>query len=247
MRGGQEVPPELVGKPAIWKLWVAYGVHVFTASGVVAGFVALDAIIRGDARAAFFWMGVALFIDSVDGTLARRAKVRDLLPKLDGALLDNLIDYFNYVIIPAFFFHVSGILPKGWEIVGVAVICLASAYQFCRIDAKTDDHYFRGFPSYWNAVVFYAIVLALPPWLNMGVILLFGVLVFVPVKYIYPSRAPRHPRLNVALPALWSAVALVIIYQLPEPSKALVWGSLLYPVYYMTASLYYTIESAIRR
>jgi phosphatidylcholine synthase len=239
-------PEALSQRPRAWRYWVAYAVHLFTASGVVAGFMAIDAIIREEWRAAFVWMGVALFIDSVDGTMARRARVKEVLPKLDGALLDNLIDYFNYVIIPAFFFYMAGILPDGWSLVGVGTICISSAYQFCRTDAKTEDHYFRGFPSYWNVIVFYAVLLGLPAWLNLGIIFFCGVMVFVPIKYIYPSRAPRHRALNVALPALWIVAASVIVIELPDPPPAVLYGSLAFPAYYFGMSIYYTLSDRRR-
>ena len=134
------------------KAWL---VHIFTASGAVLGLIALWAIHERHFIAAFWLMGVTIIIDSVDGFLARRTQAKLVAPQIDGALLDNIVDYFTYVLVPAFFLLVTKLLPSGWEFIAVSVLALASAYQFTQPEAKTDDHFFKGFPSYWNIVVFY--------------------------------------------------------------------------------------------
>jgi len=141
----------------------AWAVHLYTAGGAVTGILALDCIARGDLRGALFVMAIALFIDSTDGPLARVLKVGARLPFFDGSLLDNIVDYLTYVAVPVFFMLRAGILAD--DIAGLSVgsfILVASAYAFCRTDAKTSDHYFRGFPSYWNVAAFYLFCLRLP-------------------------------------------------------------------------------------
>ncbi|MDM8526981.1 CDP-alcohol phosphatidyltransferase family protein [Anaerolineales bacterium HSG24] len=167
----------------------AWMVHLFTATGAVLGLVTLYAIHLGHFWLAFWFMGAAIFVDGVDGTLARKANTKVAAAKVDGALLDNILDYVNYVMVPAFFIMVSpNLLPDGWRLGASSLIVLASAYQFSQDDAKTDDHYFKGFPSYWNIVVFYLYFWELSSQINLIIMLFLVIMIFVPIKYVYPSR-----------------------------------------------------------
>ncbi|MCB0035243.1 MAG: hypothetical protein KDE51_14525, partial [Anaerolineales bacterium] len=158
--------------------------------------------------------------------------------EFDGALLDNILDYLTYVILPALFiYNYTGMLPDGWELFGAALISLASAYQFCQADAKTDDHTFKGFPSYWNVVVFYLFLLALNPWVNLAILVTLSILVFVPIKYAYPSRMRRYQQLTIFLAAIWGVMLLIAWMQIPNPSMWLVYASLAFIVYYVGISL----------
>jgi phosphatidylcholine synthase len=177
-------------------------------------------------------------VDGLDGTLARMFKVKGALPGFDGALLDNIVDYLNYVIVPALLLYQAELLPPTWDLIGAALIALSSAYQFCQSDAKTEDNYFKGFPSYWNVVVFYLFFLGLAGWLNFGLIALLTALIFIPIKYIYPSRMSSHRRLTLGLTAIWALTILIALMQYPDPSLALLWFSLLYLVYYVGMSVY---------
>jgi phosphatidylcholine synthase len=217
---------------------LAWGVHLFTASGAVWGLLAVVAIIQYQWLLAFTWMAVAVAVDGLDGTLARIFKVKGVLPNFDGALLDNIIDYLNYVIVPALFLYVAGLVPDQWAVPAVAMIALASAYQFCQGDAKTDDHYFKGFPSYWNVAVFYLYLLDLNSWLNLALITLLSFLVFVPIKYIYPSRMASYRRLTVVVTLIWGINLAAILFKFSDPQPWLVWVSLLYVVYYVAMSFY---------
>ncbi len=164
------------------------------------------------------------------------------MPGFDGALLDNIVDYMTYAFAPMVLLWANGYLPDG-VLGGVvaAVPLLASCYQFCRSDAKTDDHFFLGFPSYWNVVAFYAIVAGFGIGLTTLVIVVCTVLVFVPVKYLYPSRTEKLWYLNMALSVLWMAVYAVIVALMPDQPTWLIVLSLIYPVYYVGVSLWLTV------
>ena len=166
----------------------AWLVHLFTATGAVFGLLTLSAIHRQQYLLAFWLMGGAILVDSADGILARWTMTAVAVPTIDGALLDNLLDYLNYVIAPAFFLLEGNLLPPGWRFVGAGLVVLASAYQFTQPEAKTKDHFFKGFPSYWNIVVFYLFFWQTSLWLNLVIVLGLSILVFVPIKYVYPSR-----------------------------------------------------------
>lgn len=217
----------------------AWSVHLYTGLGAVLGFLALEAIARDQYALAFFWMAVATFIDSTDGSLARRFQVKQVLPTFDGARLDDIVDYLNYVVVPVVLAYDAALVPATfWGRLVCAAPLLASGYGFCQTDAKTADHFFKGFPSYWNVVVFYLYVLGLPVWFNVCSLLVFSVLVFVPIRYLYPSRNPVARRTTIALGAIWSGCLLVLLAQFPQPSKLLGWLSLFFPAYYLALSVH---------
>lgn len=216
----------------------AWSVHLITASGAVWGLLALLSISIFDWTAAFAWMFVALFVDSFDGMLARWARVKEVTPGFDGDLLDNMLDYLTYVIVPAFLLYKAQLLPPTLMVIGVAVICLASAYQFCQSDAKTDDHFFKGFPSYWNVLAFYLFVAGLDPLWNMAIVSVLAALVFVPIKWIYPSRIKRWRLVTMAATVVWGLLMISMLLQFPDPDPRLLYASSLYVAYYMGVSLY---------
>lgn len=215
----------------------AWFTHLYTASGGVLAFLALVAIVAGRIREAFFWLVVAVIIDSTDGLLARTFRVRDRLPQIDGAHLDDIVDYLTFVFVPAFLLYHTGRLPAGWGLPIVGAILVASAIAFSTSDAKTTDHFFTGFPSYWNIVAFYLYALGWPPALNAAVLVVLCVLVFVRVGYVYPSRTVTLRWLTVALGCAWGVVMIVLLWQLPAVDRRLLTLSLLFPAYYTVLSL----------
>ena len=226
-------------------LILAWLVHLYTALGTVVAFFSLLCIEQRNFREAFSLMALAVVIDATDGTLARAARVKELIPWFDGELLDEIVDYFNYVIVPSLFLVRANILPPQDSLWLAALPLLASAYGFCQREAKTADYFFLGFPSYWNVVVFYLYVLKTPLWVNAFLIIALSILVFVPIKYVYPSRSPRfRSQINV-LGVLWGGAVLYLIYQLPNPSRVLLFASLLFPAYYTALSLWLEYRRAI--
>ncbi len=219
-------------------LIAAWLVHLYTALGAVIGFFAIYFIEQWRFQEAFWLMSLAVAIDSTDGTLARAARVKELIPRFDGDRLEDIIDYLNYVVVPCWFLLRADLLPQSDALWIAALPLLASAYGFCQKEAKTPDHFFLGFPSYWNIVVFYLYVLQSPRWINGFLIIVLSVLVFVPIKYIYPSRSPVLRGLTVSLGVIWGILVLTMIYLLPQPPLTLVFVSLSFPAYYVLISLW---------
>lgn len=220
---------------------LAWSIHLFTAMGAVFGFLAIIAIGRHQWLLAFTWMAVSVFIDSVDGILARAFKVKDVLPDFDGALLDNIVDYFTYVIVPASFLYETHSVPYKLNLLSSILITLSSAYQFCQSDAKTEDHWFKGFPSYWNIVVLYIFLLDLPEKINFAIILSFTVMVFIPIRYLYPSRAVQYRLLNLILVSIWAFLIVLSLYNYPN-HHIYIYLSLIYVIYYFLYSIGWTIK-----
>ena len=221
------------------RLFAAWAVHAYTASGLIAGFLSLQALFVGNARQAFVWMLVAVLIDATDGVLARAVQVKRILPWLDGAKLDDIVDYFTYVIVPVVFLYQFQLLPASGTLLFVAAVLLASAYGFCQAEAKTQDFFFTGFPSYWNIVAFYLYAGGTPIWLNGSLVMLLALCVFIPIRYIYPTRTVRLRLLTNILAAIWVGVLLVLLSQLPQAHPWLVVASLYYPLYYTALSFYF--------
>jgi phosphatidylcholine synthase len=216
---------------------LAWLVHLYTASSAVLAFLATRAIFEYRFRDAFFWLAAAMVIDATDGVLARAARVSRRIPWFNGAKLDDIVDYLTYVFVPALFVWRSLLVPDAWTLPVTGAMLLSSAYGFNREDAKTSDHFFTGFPSYWNIVVFYLFVMHLAPRVNAMVLLGLALLVFVPIRYLYPSRTPRWRGVTIALGIVWGIVMLAMLWQLPVVSRVLLWTSLVFPLYYAILSL----------
>lgn len=217
---------------------VAWLVHAYTASGAAIAFLALAAIAAGDLRIAFILLWVAMLIDCSDGTIARAFRVKEVVPEFDGARLDDIVDYLTYAFVPIVIAHSAGLLPDGPVGLGVAALpLLASAYGFCRTDAKTEDHFFTGFPSYWNVVVLYFFLLGTSPTTNAWVLAVLAAMVFVPTRYAYPSRNPAGRLGTFTLGPIWAVLVLYLMLQLPETKPTLAWASLFFPAYYVGLSV----------
>ena len=217
--------------------WLA---HLYTALGAVLAMAATFAVFEARYRDAFLWLCVTTFIDTTDGWLARSLDVKRRLPGYDGARLDDIVDYLTYVFVPVLLMVQAGLLPPGWELAIGALVLLASAYGFGQVEAKvaTSDHFFTGFPSYWNIVVLYLYVWHWPAVANAVVLIVLALLVFVPIRYVYPSRTVALRIPTLALGAAWAVLVIVVVWRLPETDGPWAALSMIFPVYYTALSLY---------
>jgi len=223
---------------------LAWCVHLYTALGLVAAAGMAFFIVRGDEQG-FRWaiglMIAATFIDATDGTLARKWKVREVLPGFDGRRLDDIVDFQTYTSLPLLFIWRAEILPEhlNWWLL---LPLLASAYGFSQSDAKTDDHYFMGFPSYWNVVAIYLYWLKLPVWLALCVIIMLALLTYVPSLYLYTSHKGRFSRLTNWMLLGWAVLLVFIVAEVFADPKPWIWISLIFPVYYFALSWIITLN-----
>lgn len=201
---------------------LAWATHIFTASGMVAGFFALILISRHQFIEAAFCLLIAQFIDGIDGTFARAFKVKQVLPHMNGSTMDQVVDFANYAILPAYFLWEGGhavdgryeyVLPEDWRWLAISVMLIVSVVYYGKEGMISEDLYFIGFPVLWNMVVYYLFfVIHLPPWINFGLILFFAVSHFVPWRVPYPSRATKFRLLNIfgAVLVVFSNLGLLI-------------------------------------
>ena len=189
----------------------AWAVHSFTASGAVLGFLALISIFNNDQVGSFLWLGLALLVDGLDGTFARKIGVTNKAPNIDGSTLDNLIDYLNYVIIPSLMIYWFQMVPNNWEMIIPAGMFAVSLYTFANINMKTEDYYFSGFPALWNIVVLYFYILNTNQYINLFVIISLSILTFIPIKFVHPLRVKKLRNFNIFCTIIWSATTLKLV------------------------------------
>lgn len=193
----------------------SYLVHIFTALGVVFGFLALLATADGKIPEAFLWLAAALFVDGVDGTLARAVNVNQNTPEIDGAILDNIIDYLNYVVVPVFIFYSLGMAPEPYLLLSCVAILLVSCFTFTNTNIKTDDFYFSGFPAIWNIVVLYFYILESSEFTNLIFVILFCVLTFIPFKYVHPFRVVEFRKITLIITFIWMITTTILLFDIP--------------------------------
>ena len=191
-------------------------VHTFTALGAFVGFLSLQAIFSDNIFLAFLWLSVAFFIDGIDGSLARRYKVADNIPQIDGAVLDNIVDYLNYVFIPALMVYWFELVPSQFSLFAVSLILIVSCYTFANTKSKTEDLYFSGFPATWNIVIFCFFVIDTSQLINFFTILFFSIMTFVPLKYLHPFRVKDNKVLNLSVMSVWGLCCVLLLIDLKD-------------------------------
>src|SRR5262249_1717445 len=151
--------------------------------------------------------------------------------------LDDVVDYFTYVLVPAFFLLQMNLLPAGGALPGVPLMAIASGYGFSQTAANTPDPFFTAFPAHRNVDPFHPSALGWPPAVTAAWLIAFAVGVFVPVRYVYPSRTPTMRALTVTLGIAWGAVLVHVVLHLGTAPRGLVVASLAFPIYYFALSL----------
>jgi phosphatidylcholine synthase len=217
-RGADEPGPgDGVGNPV--RRASAFAVHVFTASGAALGLLALIAAVDRNWTLMFVWLGAALIVDGVDGTIARYARVAELLPRWSGDILDFVVDFLTYVVVPAYAIVASGLLPAPAAIPAGIAIVVTSALYFADRNMKMADNCFRGFPAVWNVAAFYLFIVRPDPWVAAAAVAALVVLTFMPLPFVHPLRVKRLRLVNIVLLILWSLLAvLALVHSLqPEP------------------------------
>lgn len=190
----------------------AFAVHAFTASGAVLGLLALVAASERRFAAVFLWLGFALVVDGIDGTIARRLRVSERLPRYSGEILDLVVDYLTYVVVPVFVLLQAGLMPGllAWPL--AASILISSAFYFADAEMKTPGGGFRGFPAIWNVAVFLLLVFALPPALNAVIVAGLVAATFAPFVFVHPFRMERMRPLTLAVLGAWMAAAAAAVW-----------------------------------
>ncbi len=193
-------------------MWQAAFVHVFTGLGIICGLFAALAALSDAWEVMFVWLGAALIVDALDGTLARRFQVQTYLPRFSGDRLDLVIDYVTYVFVPALALFQAGFLEGPWGLVIVCLILLSSLFHFSDTQSKASDNSFVGFPAVWNLVAFYVFALGLSEAATALLVLACGALTFVPLKWAHPLRTPLLRPVTGLFTVLWALAAVSALW-----------------------------------
>jgi len=200
-------------KKVTWPQARAFSVHLLTASGSFLAFLSLVAAAEKQWTAMFLWLGLALFVDGIDGPIARRLEVKEVLPTWSGELLDNIIDYVTYVLIPAFALYQSGFMGEGLSFLSAAIIVVSSAIYYADTGMKTKENFFKGFPVVWNMLVFTLFVVETGEWASFAIVVFAAALSFVPIHFLHPVRVRRLRTLNLAMFLAWCGLGVVALAQ----------------------------------
>ncbi len=200
-------------KKVTWPQARAFSVHLLTASGSFLAFLSLVAASEERWTAMFWWLGLALFVDGIDGPIARKLQVKEILPTWSGDMLDNIIDYVTYVLIPAFALYQRGFMGEGLSFLSAAIIVVSSAIYYADTGIKTKENFFKGFPVVWNMVVFTLFVIQPGEWVSFAVVVFAGILTFLPINFLHPVRVQRLRNINLPIFFAWCAFGAVALVQ----------------------------------
>ncbi|WP_347879862.1 phosphatidylcholine synthase [Tianweitania aestuarii] len=191
----------------------AFSVHLFTASGSFLAFLSLVAASEERWTAMFLWLGLALLVDGVDGPIARKLQVKEVLPTWSGELLDNIIDYVTYVLIPAFALYQRGFMGEGLSFLSAAIIVVSSAIYYADTGMKMKENFFKGFPVVWNMVVFTLFVIQPGEYVSFAVVVLSAIFTFIPMSFLHPVRVVRLRNINLTIFLIWCAISVLALLQ----------------------------------
>lgn len=217
----------------------AFSVHILTASGSFLAFLGVVAAAEGRFVSMFWWLGLALLVDGIDGPIARRLRVSEVLPSWSGVMLDNIIDYVTYVLLPAFALYQSHMIGEPLSFVAAALIVVSSAIYYADSGMKTDENFFSGFPVVWNMVVFSFFVIQPSSLVAMVIVIVSVALTFAPINFLHPVRVKRLRPLNLTVFAIWCATglyALLVSFEAPKVIEVLFVASGIY-LYFIGAVL----------
>lgn len=213
---------------------IAWSIHFLTASGAALGLWAIISVFKGQIQLSLWLMATTVIIDAMDGSLARIFRIKERLPGIDGSLLDNIVDYFTWTIVP----FVWGIQVMHISLFVAGVSVTAALFGFSNVKAKTGDHFFTGFPNYWNMVLFHLYVLHAPLIFIEAILLTGAVLIFIPLKWIYPSRTLFLRKMTLGFSSVYAIQLIVMLWLFDQIPEWLAWTSLFFPLYYIALTLY---------
>lgn len=219
---------------------LAWSVHAFTITGVLWAALAAAALVNGSIKMMWLWLGVALIVDGIDGSMARKADVKKYTPGFDGTSLDVLVDYLTWTFIPALFmyFHIP-MGPHWLAMLMFALICTSSVFCYCNVSLKTSDYFFRGFPAAWNVVAVIMWVLGTGPILNLVATIVLSVLTVAPLTFVHPFRVKKLMVVNIAASIGWIAMTVVLVAARPD-------RPLLVEILWWIAGAWLMVQSALR-
>jgi phosphatidylcholine synthase len=226
-----EAAPAVKRKKVTWPQARAFSVHLLTASGSFLAFLSLVAASEERWPAMFWWLGLALFVDGIDGPIARKLQVKEILPTWSGAMLDNVIDYVTYVLIPAFALYQRGFMGPGLSFTSAALIVITSAIYYADTGMKTKENFFKGFPVVWNMLVFTLFVIEPGEYASFAAVAAAAILTFVPMNFLHPVRVKRLREINLPVFLLWCLFGILALLEGMEAPRLIKFGIAITGIY----------------
>lgn len=190
-----------------------YVIHVMTASGAVAGLLALQAVFDDRWRAALLWLIVCQVLDGLDGPIARKFDVTIHAPIIDGHVLDLVVDYVTCVVVPVALLARLELLPDHYETLVAGTVFLTSALWFARTDQETEDHWFNGFPAVWNLVVPTFLIFGSSPKVVMIVSLVLCATQLTRIKIPHLVRVTSFRKITLPLTVVYLVDLSILSWQ----------------------------------
>lgn len=181
---------------------IGFAIHAMTACGAVAGLIALQHIVDGDVRGGLLWLLACQVLDGIDGPVARSYGASEHAGRIDGRVLDLVVDYVTCVVVPVVLMLHVGMVEPRLSMVVAGMILLSSALWFARTDQETPDHWFRGFPAGWNVVIPALLLLHAPSAVVTAVVVCCAVLQLSDVTFPHVSRVRALRGATVSFAAL---------------------------------------------
>lgn len=161
---------------------------------------------------------------------------------MDGKMIDYVIDFAAYAIIPTYFFYKAEMASATWMIPCVAIMLLTSALYYGKKEMVADQQFFVGFPVLWNFVVYFQFFICHNiQWLNVVSVILFGILHFVPIKFAYPSMSREYFKSHLVISILGLAAAFTVLWEFPNTHLWLDTMVILGGIYFSGFAIYDTL------
>ncbi|UCE23570.1 MAG: CDP-alcohol phosphatidyltransferase family protein [Candidatus Zixiibacteriota bacterium] len=202
------------------KKYLYYCPHVITLVGL--GFAALAALAIFDGRysAAARYLLLVLAVDRIDGTLARKLKVKDKFPGTSGEVLDIITDLVGLTFVPMLLFARTGLFIDGTAPILVAAASMAASWKYSRKEGFLEKGYSVGAPPvFFSLFLFY--FLRLPAIFPTVYAVILILLVVSPVRYPITSLVtthwkPGYKSITNYLTAIFFIPVFILLHDAPQ-------------------------------
>ena len=190
---------------------LSFLVHILTASGVICSYMCITNIFKKEIEICFFWLGIALIIDVIDGPIARKLDVKNKYPSLNGLMLDTIVDYINWIFLPVLILFQFDLIYKNLEFILVPALLLIPALSYSTTITTNPDRSYSGMPAIWNLLAVFFFLAETSVMFNSSIMILFLILKFLPVNISHPFRTKKLFYFNSIFAFVWITTSTILI------------------------------------
>ena len=210
---------------------VGMTIHVMTASGAIAGLVALQNVIDGNIRGALIWLIICQVLDGVDGPIARRYSASEHASTIDGHVLDLVVDYVTCVVVPVALLVHTDLVPRSTTMAVAGLILLTGALWFAKTSQETEDSWFNGFPAGWNIVIPSFLIMHASHRTVTILTLFFCALQMTDIKFPHIMKARALRKVTLTFTALYFGCFIWLSAAYPNGPRWAHWVLVVTPAY----------------